>query len=388
MRRYASICVIAALLGVGWVYTNRVSSARPDPRLVKADNDFAFRLYREIAKKDSGKNIFISPVSIALALQMTYNGATDTVAEGMAKALGLEEISLEDLNLANARLFSMLESPSRGVELNIANSAWTNKKLIPEFTRNIGRSYHAEFGPLQVNAINSWVDRQTKGKIKKMVDHIEWNEFLVLLNAIYFKGKWQSRFDAQSTENMPFLLSEGKEKMVPTMHQTSGFAVVRSMGVKGIRLPYSKGRIAMYVFVPDSLDSFLASLDGKKWESWMSEFGKPEEVGVYLPKFELEYEKDLEGQLRALGMTEAFDGLDFENIIEGGQAYISRIKHKAVVEVNEEGTRAAAATSVEMCVAGGGPPSFHVDRPFFFAIRDDKTGLILFMGSVVDPTEG
>ena len=383
MKRYASIGAVAVLLAGGWVYTSRVSSTPPDPRLIKADNDFAFRLYREIAKKDSGKNIFISPVSIALALQMTYNGATGTVAQGMAKALGLEEISLEDLNLANARLFSMLESPSRGVELNIANSAWTDRKLQPEFTRNIGRSYRAKFGPLKADAINSWVDQQTKGKIKKMIDHIGNTEFLVLLNAIYFKGKWAHRFDADSTQDRPFLLAENNEKMVPTMHQSSGFAVVRHGGLQGIRLPYAKGRMAMYVFVPDSLDSFLASLDGKKWESWMSEFGKPEEVGVYLPKFELEYEKDLEGQLRALGMTEAFDDLDFENMIEGGQAYISRIKHKAVVEVNEEGTEAAAATSVGVFAGGD---LFMVDRPFFFAIKDETTGLILFMGSVVDPT--
>ena len=384
MKRYASIGAVAVLLAGGWVYTGRVSSTPPDPRLIKADNDFAFRLYREIAKKDSGKNIFISPVSIALALQMTYNGATGTVGEGMAKALGLEEISLEDLNLANARLFSMLESPNRRVELNIANSVWTDWKLKSDFEKTMGVSYRAKFGPLEVDAINSWVDEQTKGKIKKIVGQIEPDEFLILVNAIYFKGKWESRFEERFTEDMPFLTSSGKEKMTPTMYQKSKFPCMQDMGVEAIRLPYAGGRLSMYIFVPHSLASFHESLNAENWDRWMTQFESEEDVDVYLPKFKLEYEKELDDQLKAMGMREAFEGRDFANMIEGGGAWISKVNHKAVVEVNEEGTEAAAATSVGVFAGGD---LFMVDRPFFFTIRDEKTGLILFMGSVVDPTE-
>ena len=386
MKKYIALGAIAIVLIAGAVHFTRSSSAPVDPRLVKADNDFAFRLYKEIARRDAGKNIFISPISIALALQMTYNGASGTTKDAMAKALGLQGLTLDEVNKANAALLRNLANPGPGTELDIATSVWAKPRLVPDFEKTVGLSYHAGFGPLKLDAINAWVNRQTKGKIERMIDQLNPGDVFLLASAIYFKGVWTSKFDRRWTEDMPFRLASGKDKTVPTMHQISKFSVVQGKDFGAIRLPYSTGRLSMYAFLPwHSLAAFRKELDSTNWDRWMAEFQEPEEFEIFLPRYELNYEIELNRQLKVMGMEEAFEGADFAKIVYGGGAWISRVNHKAVVEVNEEGTEAAAGSS--SLGTAGGPDSLMFDHPFFFVIRDDKTGAILFMGSVVDPTK-
>ena len=386
MRKYIALGLITIVLVAGVVYFSRTTASPPiDPRLIEADNDFAFRLYKEIAKKDGDRNIFISPISIVLALQMTCNGASGSVKEEMAKVLGIQGMTLNTVNMSNAGLFSVLANPGQGTELNIANSLWTNEKLVPEFKESMRQLYAAEMGPLNLNAINAWVSDETKGKIKKMLQSIDPKTIVMLVNAIYFKGEWKAKFDQRYTEDMHFQIESGKDKYVPMMYQKSKFAFMHGDQVSAIRLPYGHARLSMYIFLPRSLSSFLAGLNAKDWDTWMSSFGHEEDAEIYIPKFKLEYGNELKKQLMAMGMVEAFEGTDFANMLGGDGAWISEVKHKAVVVVNEEGTEAAAATAA--AVTAGGPPLFMVDHPFFFVIRDDKTGLILFMGSVTDPTK-
>lgn len=402
MKRYIAFGVIAIVLIAGVVHFSRTTSSPPvDPRLIEADNDFAFRLYKEIAKADGDKNIFISPIGIALALQMTYNGASGTTKDAMANALGVQSLSLDELNEGNAALLSNLAHPGPKTSLDIANSLWVRRDIPLDkgFVSRCANSYRAtvtplDFGsPLAPARINSWAARRTHGRIRRVVGKLDRLDVLFLMNAVYFKGVWDRKFDKKDTEQQPFYVTEQQSVDVPMMRQKGKFATYMGSSFRAIRLPYRKGRISMYVFLPRrgvSLDEFLRDLNAADWNKWMAGFHR-QKLPVGLPKFKIEYERALNEQLKALGMGEAFDssntkGFQGMGMRIRGPVWIEKALQKTFVEVDEEGTRAAAITLINMR-AMGGPIPFTVDHPFFFVIRDDKTGLILFMGSVVDPTK-
>jgi serine protease inhibitor len=363
---------------------------------------FAFKLFAELTKSNVEQNIFISPTSVALALALAYNGARGETARAIARTLELGDTGLDALNRVNAALIESLSALDPHVVLAIANALWARQGIsfAPGFLQGSQDFYRAEIATLDfgaagaVAAINEWVRRNTAGKIETIIDQIDRSAVMFLINAIYFKGRWAKPFDPRRTREMPFTLAGGRHKPHPMMAQTGKFDYYALPGFQAISLPYGAGRASMYIFLPEqrsSLRAFRRELTHKSWESWLRHF-RPTEGTIRLPRFKLAYQATLNDALKALGMGIAFDlqRADFGAMFTDGKpgASIDEVKHKTFVEVNEEGTEAAAVTSIGMIRMTMAPQrsfSMIVDRPFFCAIRDNQTGALLFMGAITDP---
>jgi serine protease inhibitor len=381
------------------------ATGRPDERLVAADTRFAFKLFAELLREEAGKNVFVSPSSIAFALGMTYNGAVGQTQEAMAKALELEGLTLDEVNQANAALKAILKNPDPQVELSIANSLWARQgiEFKPAFMEANLESYGAQVTTLDFAApgaartINDWVSEETRGKIKQIVpEPVDAAAILFLINAVYFKGTWTDPFDKARTLDHPFTLLDGSEKTVPMMSQSGEYPYLETEDFQAISLPYGQKRVSMYVLLPSkasSLKNLCQELTAENWDEWTHKLATREGT-IKLPRFRTECDFTLNDALKALGMEVAFDPnqADFGAMCPTPPiVYINQVKHKTFVEVNEEGTEAAAATSIGM--AGAAAPSetrppfeMIVDRPFFCAIRDRATGTVLFMGAIVAPS--
>lgn len=362
--------------------------------VASANTRFGFKLLTDIQAREPGANIFISPLSISIALTMTYNGAVGETQHAMARVLEIEGLDLDTVNRSNAALRVSLENRGSEVQLSIANSIWGRQgvEFNPDFLDRNQEFFDAEITALDFNApeapetINGWVDTNTNGKIKDIVQRIDPRTLIMLINAIYFKGSWQEEFDKSETRDGIFRLSDGSEKQVPMMRREGAYPYYRGETFEAASLPYGDGDVSMYIFLPDhdsNLDEFLGGLNAENWAKWQSQFHEVRDNStMILPRFKLEYEVELNDALKALGMDIAFGGgADFTGM--GPSLFISEVRHKTFVEVNEEGTEAAAVTVVVGIESA--PPSFIVDRPFFFAIHDERTKTILFMGIVVEP---
>jgi len=401
--RYAMAvcCLLFRGAGVG-PSSQSVSPEAPPKQLVSGYTRFGIGLFSDIFGAGPEENIFISPSSVAVALAMTSNGAAGATEEAMASVLGFSGLSREEVVRANAALLETLEKLDPGIQLEIANSLWSRKgtSFKPEFFEANRDFFKAEARELDFSrpdapqAINDWVGRKTHQKIQKIVDTIDRMAILFLINAIYFKGKWTDEFDPDRTKDLPFYGTGGGSKNVPMMSRSGNFQYLEGDGFQAVKLPYGEGRANLAVFLPakdSSLKDFVQKLDPDSWNAWRSDFARAEGE-VTLPKFKVEYEKSLNKPLMSLGMTAAFDSekADFSRMCATPPVvYINEVKHKSYVDVNEEGTEAAAVTAVEMRVASAAPPRQRfrmvVDRPFFFVIQDDRTGLLLFLGSITDP---
>ena len=370
-----------------------------DDSVVTANTQFGFKLFDEIRKTEQDKNIFISPLSVSLALAMTLNGAAGETEQAMTNTLQLQGLDSEAINVGYAGLRQTLLTSDPKVTLTIANSLWARQGMSfkQDFLQRNIRFFGAEISTLDFNdpsaskTINQWVDTNTNGKIQKIVgDRINPNTVLFLINAIYFKGTWQREFDPSRTQEDPFHLANGDVKQVPMMRQQHRYPYYRGENFQAISLAYGDGEMSMYIFLPDresNLNNFLRDLNAERWEHWMSQF-HGQDVSLVMPKFKLEYGRTLNDALKVLGMDIAFQG-DLANFSRMASAplYIENVLHKTFVEVNEEGTEAAAATSIGISITSVPPPPipFTIDRPFFLAIRDNQTKTVLFMGVVVDP---
>ncbi len=406
MSSIASKLLIASIIAASILAPSCAGRAEGDDTALDLStpvNRFGFDLYTILSDESRGENIFISPLSISLALTMTYNGATGKTASEMAEVLGVDGMELEDINISNGRLMAELGGEIEDVRLDIANSLWardgfTFKKTFLEKTSS---HYKAESRSLDFRSpsakeiINGWVSEKTQGMIKELLDRIPSDAILYLINAIYFKGAWEKEFDPNLTREEDFHISDDRTKKVPMMRRSDKFLYFEGADFKAVSLPYGDGRVSMHLFLPDddsSLDKFHKSLDAVNWKDWMGSYSK-KRGSVALPRFKAEYRNLLNGPLESLGMVSAFgpDRADFSEMIETplGNVFISRVIHQAVIDVNEEGTEAAAATAVEMKLTSvridENPFVMVFDRPFFFAIRDNRTGSILFMGSIADP---
>lgn len=371
-----------------------------DKKLIEANSRFAFKLFQEIIQTEGDQeNIFVSPTSVAIALSMLYNGAEGTTSEAMAKTLEIQGI--DDINTGYGALKASLENPEADVQLTIANSLWA-RQGVPfksEFIQKTKQFYGAKVTDLDfgdknaAKVINRWVEDNTEGKIKQIVEEVKPDDVLFLINAIYFKGRWSNEFDQSQTVSRPFYLGDGSEKNHPRMSQTDEYRYYETEEFQAVSLPYSQGRLSLYVFLPQkqsNLKVFYQQLNAQDWEKWMVNFSKRDGT-IELPRFKIEYEIELNSVLKALGMSVAFDPsqANFSGMSET-QTNIDRVKHKTFVEVHETGTEAAAATSIGIAATSAKIPSIPpfqmiVDRPFFCAIRDNQTGSILFMGAIVDP---
>ncbi|MHC9539610.1 MAG: serpin family protein [Vulcanimicrobiota bacterium] len=357
--------------------------------------DFGFNIYRELLKKSSGKNIFISPTSIAMAISMVYNGAEKDTASAIAAVLKMNGVSIEYTNKQCKSLMNSLKTADPSVELSIANSLWCRKGVTfnEQFIRRVKESFAAVVSD-QMNAasMNGWVSKNTKGRIEKIIDSVPANAVMYVINAVYFKGQWSSRFNKKLTRDLDFHMSVDKSKKHPMMSQNGKYLYYRGSTFQAVSLPYGKKRLSMFVFLPDpksSLKDFHSRLTTSNWNQWMANFSECDGV-VVLPRFKCEYEEELNNSLKSLGMAAAFDPAtaNFGGISKE-KLYISRVKHKTYVDVNEEGTEAAAVTATEMRLTSvvSEQKSFKmtVDRPFFFAIVDTKDNSVLFMGSIIEP---
>jgi len=377
------------------------TTRKVNPRLIDANNQFGFALLHQLRKADREKNLFLSPASITLALAMTYNGAAGETEQAMAKVMSLQNMSKEDLNQAASDLRQNLQSADAKVDLTIANSLWARQGIAfkQQFLETNRRYFGAQVSVLDFadpeapQTINRWVDASTKGKMKKIVDNISPRTVMFLINAIYFHGKWQKPFDKSLTQEKPFHLANGEQKRVPMMAQTGNFPYLKGENFQMVSLPYGEGRISMVIVLPDegtSLNEWLESLSAERWKTWTSRL-VPTEGDLQLPRFKMEYEKTLNDALKGMGMAVAFepDRADFTGMRDERDLFLDKVHHKAIVEVNEEGTEAAAVTSVQVGITSVQQPrppfQMVVDRPFFFAIRDTRTGMVLFMGAVYEP---
>jgi serpin B len=370
--------------------------------LVSSSTGFAFKLFAELTKSNIEQNVFVSPTSVALALALAYSGARGETARAIVRTLELGEIGSDVLNQTNAALIESLRALDPHVVLAIGNSLWARQGIsfAPDFLKSNQEYYGAEIATLDFGVagtaatINDWVKRNTGGKIEKIIDQIDQSAIMFLINAIYFKGSWAKPFDPHRTRELPFMLLGGRQKQHPMMAQTGKFNYYAIQGFQAISLPYGAGRASMYLFLPEqrsSLRAFRRELSHKSWDTWLRHF-RPAEGTIVLPRFKLAYEAALNDALKAMGMGIAFDRqrADFGGMFANGKpsANIDEVKHKTFVEVNEEGTEAAAVTSIGMIRMTMAPQrsfSMIVDRPFFCAIRDNHTGALLFMGAIVDP---
>ncbi|MEK7834013.1 MAG: serpin family protein [Acidobacteriota bacterium] len=373
--------------------------------LAAANNEFGFDLFAQLRSQDKDKNVFFSPLSIATALAMTYNGAAGETHLAMKRVLKYGTMNHAELNQSSAALMAKLKGPAGNndpkIELLMANSLWARQGIAfnPAFLDRNRQFFGAEIAaldfakPQALQTINGWVSRNTKGKIPKIIEQISGDQVMFLINAVYFKGQWQKRFDAKLTQNLPFHLLAGKTKQTQMMSQSGSYQYFKGENFQAVSLPYGQGGASIYLFLPDeksSLNNLLSGLSYQKWQQWMTNF-RNSPGDVKLPRFKMDYSRDLNNPLRALGMGVAFDRgkADFSGIRQQKDLFISQVKHKAVIEVNEEGTEAAAATSVGISITSVRREpqrfSFIADRPFLLAIRDQQTGAILFMGAVFEP---
>lgn len=405
-----SLIVIAFLLFVGCFESviNTLNPEKNEPITVPIDSNvpvantqFGFNLFNTLWETEQNQNIFISPFSISVALAMTLNGAASETEQAMIDTLQLQDIDTNSINSSYAQLQQTLRTSDPKVTLTIANSLWGNQgiQFTPDFLQRNTQFFNAEISildfldPSSLTAINQWVNDNTNGKIPKILDEIDSNAVLFLINAIYFKGAWQTEFDPAHTRDGAFHLTNGSKKQVPMMFRSGRYSHYRGDAFQAVNLPYGNGRISMYIFLParnSNLNAFLETLNTENWENWMSQF-REQELSLRMPKFKLEYgTKELNDALTALGMGIAFDQSrsDFSRMVSledlGANLYIDKVSHKTFIEVNEEGTEAAAVTVVGI-VKTSLPPQFTVDRPFFFAIHDNETKTVLFMGTVVEP---
>ena len=372
-------------------------------KISSSNNQLGFELLSDVEANADG-NIFISPTSLFMALSMIYNGADGVTKEEMAQVLHVDGMNANDLNKANASLISMLYHDSKQIQLNIANSIWLNKNFHfqTDFAQNTRDYFNAniqEIDPSDSKSpkmINDWVKKSTNHKIKEIIDSpLDPDLVTILINAIYFKGSWKDEFDKKQTEKRTFHLEEGATKEVSLMKLNKKFLYLENELFQAISLPYSNGDMSMKVFLPKenlSLEEFKNSLTTENSQEWISQFHK-EEGTILLPKFQMEYEVVLNETLKKLGMITAFEKeANFTKVIEENDPLrISLVKQKTFIDVNEEGTEAAAVTSIQMEKTSApidSPFYMEVNRPFFFTISDDSTNTILFMGAIVNPVEG
>ena len=402
--RFKSFAALAAVATILTLAVRPGLSAGADSDLsavVKDNNAFAFDLYSRLKTKPG--NIIFSPYNISSALAMTYAGAKGETARQMAQALHFT-LGQDRLHPALAQLTKDLNARggSGKYELVVANRLWGAKgeTFLPAFLDLNKKFYGAGFEVVDFAAdpekargiINKWADELTRGKIKDPVPPggISADMKLVLANAIYFKGKWLTQFKKADTKDTPFFLSPDKQVKVPMMYQRARFNWGETGDLQFLEMPYLGNELSMLVLLPVNKDG-LAGLESKLSPEFINGLiasGQSEEVFVYLPRFKLEFGAELSELLPKMGMTNAFSGAaDFSGMTGQRDILLSKVLHKAMVDVNEEGTEAAAVTVVTMPPAASAPKIsiFRADHPFLFLFRDNKTGSILFLGRVLDP---
>ena len=448
MNRLTRVLVLTGIVTLTSVTgtANDLLAAGPDKAPAKvaaqSNTDFAIDLYMQLSKENEGKNLFFSPYSISSALAMTAEGARGQTAKEMGAVLRFPDAvkrmgnDAERIPWATARIHAgmgainnRLNRETKPYQLHVANALW-GEKTFPfrePFVKALDEPYGATMFPADFKGdfeaerlrINNWVEEKTEERIKDLLPEgiVDSQTRLVLTNAIYYKGDWSQPFSEDSTREMQFMLTDGKNVPTPMMNHDPdgvkhkrgekitwpfGYAAFDASGNPGNRydyslqileMPYAGKELSMFVLLPakhDGLPALEKQLTQKKLDQWLGVV-KPQEVAVWMPKFKMETEFALKPTLMAMGMPTPFtpgraDLTGMSDSSEASQLYISAVQHQAFVEVNEKGTEAAAATAVVVrTLSGPRYPTFAATRPFIFLIRDNETGSILFLGRMMNP---
>ena len=364
--------------------------------VIRASNRFSFDLLAQA--NQANDNLFLSPLSASMALGMTMNGADGETWNQMRDVLGFGSLDEDEINASYKSLLELLVGLDPTVDMAIGNSVWTRRgfPVYPDFLDTVREAFDAEVAELDFASpsaserINEWVKEATRGRIEDIVpDVISGSVVMYLLNAIYFKGSWTLQFDPSNTRTEPFHLDDGSTRSVPLMTLRETLPYQENSRFQAVDLPYGGRAFAMTVLLPGegvSVDTLAANLDAGEWEDVADGF-RDEAVRLFLPRFRMSYDRKLDDDLAALGMIDAFDlgRADLTRLSPVGPLAISEVKQKSWVDVNEEGTEAAAATSTGVFTSG--VPIVRADRPFLFFIRERLSGTILFAGKFASPPE-
>ncbi len=370
-----------------------------EKKLVQSSNRFGFRLFSKINESHSDQNIFVSPLSVSFALGMTLQGARNETYEAIRTALDLDGLTQEEINGNYRGLLQLLSGLDRKVIFEIANSIWYRNSLSVQqtFIQDNQTYFDAEItamdfdDPVSIERINRWVADKTHDKIKNIVDRLDPNLVMLLINAIYFKGTWTYEFGKEDTHDDVFVDKDGKPSACRMMLQSGEFSYLHTDHFQAIELPYGDGDFSMTLLLPHErtdIDRFIGTLDEEALQLIIGRF-QPSSGTIEVPKLKLELKYSLNEILMALGMEPAFvPGVaDFTGIdsMNGKELFISEVNHKTFVHVDEEGTEAAAVTSVSVGVTsvGGGGFHFRADRPFVFLIRETRSQSVLFIGKII-----
>jgi serine protease inhibitor len=397
-----------ALAGLLWLHCSKSTApdSPPEPHrtaadltanelsLIESSNRFGLRLFREVAvREDPDSNIFISHLSFSYALGMTYNGAAGDTRDSIAATLELAGLSVDEINQSYKSMTDLFIKLDPEVVFDIANSIWYRLHLPikPTFVELNQTYFDALVRELDFNqnwaadTINSWIETNTHGRIDHVIDSpIDPSVLVYLINAIYFKAAWANAFDADSTYDADFHLINGAETPCRMMHRQDTLCYFEHDLFQAVNLPYGNDDYSMSLLLPKptvTMEQLIEELTTENWTDWIGSF-QIEWITLGVPKFKFEYETGLNSVLKAMGMAIAFGGnADFSNMMTGG-GYIDTVIHKTFVQVDEEGTEAAAVTVIPIL---GMPPSLILDRPFLFIIHENVSGVILFMGKVTNP---
>lgn len=369
--------------------------------VVVAENNFSAKFLKEVLSQNvANTNTFVSPISVYFALAMVYNGADSETKDSIARTLEVEGMDLNTFNETCKAFTEQLPKEDSKVELNIANSIWYSKnnlQPLPSFINTIQNNFNASIEPLafenssSVDIINKWVNNNTQGRIKSIMNSIDPNDLMYLINAVYFKGKWQYQFNKNNTIDAPFYVPRGSAVSVPFMNVSAHLSFYADSAFEMVELPYSTGEgFSMYVIMPrnaDNINAFVASSVIPEWKTLSAKLFKTE-VNLSLPKWTSTFAvEDLRPVLNSMGMGIAFSDRANLSKMYNSEVKVTKAIHKAYINVDEEGTEAAAVTNVGVGVTSVGPIPLKIDHPFVYVIAEKQTGTILFTGMMFDPSK-
>ena len=364
----------------------------------ESNSEFGIDLFKTLVVNDPSDNIFISPLSVSMALGMTMNGATGNTAYEMQNTLGFSDMTQEEINMGYKSLMRELQDADDQVEFDIANSVWAKSSMKDEFKTTVEEYFEAETAsldfsdPKTLDRINAWVADHTNQRITKIIDKIESGDVMFLINAVYFNGNWKYKFDPEDTQISPFYLDETSTIDAEMMVQMTDVHYYIDDTVTMIDLPYGNEAYSMQLIMPTqsnySLETFIEKhISASNLTQWNSQL----EEGAYtivIPKIKIEYEIDLISGLRSLGMNQVFSpgGAELNNLFEGtgDNLYASAVTHKTFLRVDEEGTEAAAVTNGTVGTTSYVPP-IKFNKPYVLLIKEKSTGVIPFIGKISRP---
>lgn len=373
-------------------------------KLIEADAGFSVDLFKAIHAADTSSNIFISPLSVSMALGMTMNGAIGNTLFEMQNTLGFADMTQEEINKGYRSLKRQLEGADDNVEFTVANSVWSKQdySVKEEFTNTVEEYFDAETASLDFNdpatldRINQWVSDKTNERITKIIEKIDPLDVMFLINAVYFNGSWAYEFDPEETEPFNFYLNQDDIVEVEMMNQKNYAGYFVSKDITLLELPYGEDAFSMLFIKPSeeggTIDELIETqLSRTTLSNWQSNITR-DTANYFIPKLELEYKRKMIPDLQALGMKQVFieGAAELDNLFNGtNNIYVSDVMHKTFLKMDEEGTEAAGVTAVTITLESAGPPeppTIIFNQPYLLILKEKATGAILFMGKIGDPT--